>query len=204
MLSVDTVGWLASALAAPADTAALPAEGEDAAWLDQVGRGDESALQRLFDKWKLPLLGFFYRSLGSRSDAEDLTLEVFVRLHRSAHRYRPTARFTTFLFHIARNLLLNELRRRRRKPAEPMPAESFDYLATDPTGQERRAAELEEVFQHALDRLPEKYRTPLLLLTQQHLDPAEAAAVLGVTENALRVAVHRGRQMLKTEMEALQ
>ncbi len=203
MLSVDTVGWLAAALAMPADTA-VSAEGEDIAWLRRAGGGDDTALQRLFDKWKLPLLGFFYRSLGSRPDAEDLTLEVFIRLHRSARRYRPDARFTTFLFHIARNLLLNELRRRRRKPAESVPAESFDYLAADAAGQERRALELEEVFQRALDRLPEKYRTPLLLITQQHLEYAEAAAVLRVTENALRVLVHRGRQLLKTEMEALQ
>lgn len=204
MLPVDTVGRLALALAASADTLTLPADGDDSTWLDLAGRGDESGMQRLFDKWKLPLLGFFYRSLGSRTDAEDLTLEVFVRLHRSARRYRPSARFSTFLFHIARNLLLNELRRRKRKPTQPLPADSFDYLASDAAGGDRRAAELEEVFQHALARLPEKYRTPLLLLTQQHLDYSEAAAVLKVTENALRVLVHRGRRMLKAEMEALQ
>jgi RNA polymerase sigma-70 factor, ECF subfamily len=201
--SVDTAGWLGWAFAAPAE-AAPPAAGEDAAWLERAGRGDESALQRLFDRWKLPLLSFFYRSLGSRPDAEDLTLEVFVRLHRAAGRYRPSAKFSTFLFHIARNLLRNEFRRRHRKPAAPMAAETFAYLAADPDGSARRAVELEEVFQHALARLPEKYRTPLLLLQQQHLEYAEAAAVLHVTENALRVLVFRGRQLLKTEMESLQ
>jgi RNA polymerase sigma-70 factor (ECF subfamily) len=204
MASVATAGWLGWAFAAPAEAAAPPAGGDDAAWLEQVGRGDETALQRLFDRWKLPLLGFFYRSLGSRTDAEDLTLEVFVRLHRAAGRYRPSAKFSTFLFHIARNLLRNEFRRRQRKPATPASAETFEYLAADPTGSARLVAELEEVFQRALERLPEKYRTPLLLLQQQHLDYAEAAAALNVTENALRVLVHRGRQLLKTEMESLQ
>jgi len=174
---------------------------EEAAWLAQVAHGDESALQRLFDKWKLPLLSFFYRSLGSHADAEDLTLEVFVRLHRAAGDYRPTAKFSTYLFHIARNLVRNEYRRRHRKPARPVPPELFDQVESATTTQ--RLHELEEVLQQALARLPEKSRTALLLIQQQQMDYPMAAAALGMTENALRVLVHRARQSLKTEMEAL-
>lgn len=173
-------------------------------WLARLAGGDESGLQRLFEKWKLPLMSFFYRSLGSHADAEDLTLEVFVRLHRAAPGYRATAKFTTYLFHLAHNLLRNEHRRRRRKPAQPAAPEQFDYVPEDHPGAARRLAELEEVFQRALGWLPEKYRVPLLLVHQQHLAYAEAAAVLRVTENALRVLVHRGRTMLKAEMEKLQ
>jgi RNA polymerase sigma-70 factor, ECF subfamily len=168
----------------------------------RVAAGDDGALQLLFDRWKLPLLGFFYRALGSHADAEDLTLEVFVRLHRSAADYRPTARFSTYLFHIAHNLLRNEYRRRHRKPAQPVAPESFDYVPAEPD-RGAQLAELEEVFQRALLRLPEKYRTPLLLLQQQQLDYPEAAAVLRISENSLRVLVHRGRRLLKTEMETL-
>lgn len=196
--------WLADLLAAPAEAAPGDTAGdEEAAWLGRVAQGDERGLQRLFDRWKLPLLSFFYRSLGSHADAEDLTLEVFVRLHRSAADYRPTAKFSTYLFHIAHNLLRNELRRRKRKPAEPVAPEAFDHTEAGADAGGRRLAELEEVFQRALDRLPEKYRTPLLLLHQQQLAYPDAAAALGVTENSFRVLVHRGRQMLKTEMEAL-
>ena len=150
-----------------------------------------------------PLLSFFYRSLGSSADAEDLALEVFVRLHRSAAGYRPVAKFSTYLFHIAHNLLRNERRRRRRKPAEPVAADAFDYVASEADDAARRLAELEEIFQRALERLPEKYRTPLLLVQQQRMDYPEVAATLRMTENALRVLVHRGRQLLKTEMETL-
>ena len=193
--------WIALLFAAPGgdESAGEP----EVQWLARVGDGDESALQLLFDRWKLPLLSFFYRSLGSRADAEDLTLEVFVRLHRNAASYRHDARFTTFLFRIARNLLLNELRRRRRKPAQASPPEEFDYLAAGETDSPRRLAELEEVFQLALARLPEKYRTPLLLLKQQQLDYPSIAATLGTSENGLRVLIHRARQMLKAEMEAI-
>ena len=127
-----------------------------------------------------------------------------MRLHRSAADYEPRAKFSTYLFHIARNLLLNELRRRERKPVHPAAPETFDYVAAENTDSARRLAELEEVFQHALARLPEKYRTPLLLLKQQRMDYPEVAVTLRLTENALRVLVHRGRQLLKTEMEASQ
>ena len=166
----------------------------------RVAAGDERALQRLFERWKRPLLGFFYRSLGSHADAEDLALEVFVRLHRSAATYRPAARFSTYLFQIAQNLLRNELRRRRRKPSDAVPPGLFDALPQAEAG-DRRLAELEEVLRQALARLPERQRTALLLLHQQQLGCAEAAAVLGLTENALRVLVHRARQALRLEME---
>lgn len=168
----------------------------------RVAAGDEAALQLLFDRWKHPLLSFFYRSLGSHADAEDLTLEVFIRLHRSAGRYRPTARFSTFLFHIAHNLVRNERRHRRRKPADAVPPELFDALPAE-VAADRRLAELEESLQQALARLPDRPRTALLLLQQQQMDYPTAAATLRLSENALRVLVHRARQLLKVELEAL-
>ncbi len=180
----------------------LPEAGDEAdvQAMTRVATGDETGLQHLFDRWKRPLLSFFYRALGSHADAEDLALEVFVRLHRSAAGYRPTARFSTYLFQIAQNLLRNELRRRRRKPADAVPPELFEELPQENPG-DRRLAELEEILQQALARLPEKHRTALLLVQQQQMDYPEAAATLRMTENALRVLVHRARQMLKTEME---
>lgn len=195
--------WLAAFGAEPASPPPAVATEEDAERLLRAGRGDESALQQLFDRWKLPLLGFFYRSLGSHADAEDLTLEVFVRLHRAAADYRPEAKFSTYLFQIARHLALNEHRRRRRKPADAAPPEVFDSMAATEDGTGRRQRELEEQLQLALGRLPEKYRTPLLLLHQQQMDSPTAAATLGITENSLRVLVHRAREMLRAEMKSL-
>jgi len=194
-------GWLPGWLAWPVD-ASTPTEDVESAWMARVAGGDGAALQLLFDRWKRPLLSFFYRSLGSHADAEDLTLEVFVRLHRSAGSYRPTARFSTYLFHIAHNLALNERRHRQRKPADAVPPELFDELSTDHAA-DRRLAETEEILQRALVRLPDRPRTALLLIHQQQLDYPTAAATLRVSENAFRVLVHRARQMLKTEMEAL-
>jgi RNA polymerase sigma-70 factor (ECF subfamily) len=162
--------------------------------------GDERAWQDVFDRWKKPLLAYFYRSLGSMAEAEDLTLEVFVRLHRAAARYEARATFATYLFHIAHNLLLNELRRRRRKPAHAVPPEAFDYVEENSGAEQRRLGEWEEEFQRALGELPEAQRSLLLLVQQQGLEQSAAAAVLGITENALRVQLHRARQRLKELM----
>lgn len=199
----EWIRWLLPALSDTGVGPALPDVDEDAARMIRLAAGDEGALQQLFDRWKRPLLSFIYRSLGSHADAEDLTLEVFVRLHRAAANYRPTARFSTYLFQIAQNLVRNEQRRRQRKPAVPVPPEVFDQVQSGVAGSDQRIQELEEVLGRALARLPERARAALLLVVQQRMGTAEAAATLGLTENALRVLVHRARQQLKIEMEAL-
>lgn len=165
-----------------------------------IAAGDEAAMRQLFQRWQRPVLAFLHRMVGSAATAEDLALEVFVRLHRAAPGYEPRARFSTYVFGIAHRLALNELRRRRRKPADPAPPEALDYL-TDSPAQEKRMTELEEVFQRASERLAPKQRTALLLIVQQELSYEEAATVLGSNPNAVRVLVHRARQELRNYME---
>lgn len=173
---------------------------DDVAAMRRAADGDERAWQELFDRWKKPLLAFFYRSLGTAPEAEDLTLEVFVRLHRAAPGYRPHVPFPGYIFHIARNLLLNELRRRKRHPIDPVPVDTFEYLEAPAIGPASRLADLEEAFQRALAQLPEQQRTVLLLVHQQQLEQTAAAAVLGITPNALRVYLHRAREQLRKLM----
>lgn len=196
--------WCADSTSVESAGKAAEAAEEEAVWLARIAGGDEAALQHLFDKWKLPLLSFFYRALGSHADAEDLTLEVFVRLHRAAADYRPSAKFSSYVFHIARNLIRNEQRRLRRKPADPVAPERLTDFPEAASEAARRLAETEEVLQRALVRLPEKSRTALLLLHQQKLDQPAIAAALRISENALRVLLHRARRLLKAEMEATQ
>jgi RNA polymerase sigma-70 factor (ECF subfamily) len=173
---------------------------DDAGLMIRIAAGDEEAMRLLFERWKRPLISFFYRSIPNRADAEDLTLAVFERLHRAAARYRPSARFSTYLFQIARRLLLNEYRRKSRKPVVLIEPGMMDYHGGGPDSS-RRLAELEEIFQMALGTLPERQRTALLLQTQQNLDQAEAAEVMGVSPGAFRVLVHRGRQAIKEKMK---
>ncbi len=167
----------------------------DAALMLKVGRGDDAALAMLIERWKTPLINFFYRSLGSYEEAEELAMTVFVRVHRAAPRYRPTAKFSTYLFQIARRLLINAYRKHQRKPLQLVdPAELH---AVDSDDSVMRSMEIEESFHHALAGLPENQRTALLLYKQQELSYAEIAEVLGSSESAVKTWIFRGRQTLR-------
>jgi len=88
----------------------------DAALMLRVRDGDIAAFETLVDKYKQPVFNLLYRTLQDATEAEDIAQNVFVQVYRSAARYQVTARFSTWLFTIARNLSLNELRRRSAIP----------------------------------------------------------------------------------------
>src|SRR5246127_2063178 len=94
----------------------------DADLMLRVKRGDAAAFAELVDKYKQPVLNLVYRLVRDSSEAEDLAQNVFLQVYKSAHRYEASARFTTWLFTIARNLCLNEIRRRSRHPADSLEA----------------------------------------------------------------------------------
>lgn len=165
----------------------------------RLGAGDESALDGLVQRWQNPLLNFFYRSLHSREQAEDLTQVVFVRLYRFAPKYKPVARFSTFLFQIARRLLINELRQRQRKPLESWDPELLHRH--EPIDDNRDLREIEEAFELALEKMPENQRTAILLLKQQELSYQEIAQIMEAHESAVKTWIFRARQFLKQELK---
>src|SRR5580698_2917932 len=94
----------------------------DAELMFRVKRGDDAAFAELVEKYKQPVMNLVYRILHDATEAEDLAQNVFLQVHKSAHRYEASARFSTWLFTIARNLSLNEIRRRSRHPADSIEA----------------------------------------------------------------------------------
>src|SRR5260221_4413812 len=94
----------------------------DAALMLRVKRGDTVAFSELVDKYKQPVTNLIFRILRDATEAEALAQNVFIQVYKSAHRYEASARFTTWLFTIARNLCLNEIRRRSRHPADSIEA----------------------------------------------------------------------------------
>jgi len=174
---------------------AVPVD-EDAKLMCAVATGDEVALAQLIRKWQGPLINFFYRSIGSVEQAEDLSQLVFIRLYRAAHSYQPVARFSTYLFHIARRLLINEFRRRQRKPLEMVDPAELHAVDTDSADQ-HRLYELEEAFQRAVTKLTEDQRTAILLLKQQELSYDEIAVIMDQSVAAVKTHIFRGRQKLK-------
>ena len=126
---------------------------------------------------------------------------VFIRLYRAAPNYEPQARFSTFLFQIARRLLINEYRRSQRKPLESWDPSDLQAFSSDqPT---RRHAELEEAFEQVITKLPEKQRTAILLLKQQELSYQEIASIMEANESAVKTWIFRARQFLKQELKDL-
>src|SRR6476661_5199989 len=96
----------------------------DAALMLRVKQGDTAAFAELVDKYKRPVMNLVYRMIRDLSEAEDIAQNVFVQVYKSAGRYEVASKFSTWLFTIARNLCLNELRRRSRHPADSMDAAS--------------------------------------------------------------------------------
>src|SRR5580658_3463434 len=99
----------------------------DAALMLRVKRGDMKAFEELAEKYKQPIVNLMYRMLRDFDEAEDLAQNVFIRVYQSAGRYEVSAKFSTWIFTIARRLCLNEIRRRGRHPAESIESSQSDY-----------------------------------------------------------------------------
>lgn len=172
---------------------------EDVQWMREVASGNEGAFAWIIRKWQKPLINFFYRSTQSIELAEDLAQMTFIKLYRAAPRYEPTAKFSTFLFHIGRHLLINEIRRQNRKPLETL--DPSDLVSATPGRDKLTLMEIEEAFSLALSTLPESQKTAILLLKQQELSYEEIAAAMGATETAVKTWIHRARTKLKEELK---
>lgn len=173
---------------------------DDALLLVAVGRGEDHALRVLVEKWKTPLVNFIWRSVGDLATAEDLAQTVFIKLWRNAPRYRPEAKFATYLFTLARTVIIDEYRRRGRRPVDATDPAEMLAVHSDETG--RRITELEEAFGVALDTLPENQRTALLLWKQQELSYDDIARTMGASVTAVKTWIFRGRQRLRESLAA--
>jgi RNA polymerase sigma-70 factor (ECF subfamily) len=183
----------------------------DAALMLRVKRGDSAAFGALVEKYKQPVMNLAYRTLRDATEAEDLAQNVFVQVFKSAHRYKVSAKFSTWLFTIARNLCLNEIRRRSRHPAESLdqahpeqedqPLRQFEDVKTFSPPDSLLHGELEEKVGQALAALPENQRTALLLCRQEELSYEEIAEVLGCSLSATKSLIHRGRETLKQRLK---
>jgi RNA polymerase sigma-70 factor (ECF subfamily) len=179
----------------------------DAALMLRVKRGDIRAFEELVDKYKQPVTNVIYRTVRDLTEAEDLAQNVFVQVFKSAGRYEVSAKFSTWLFTITRNLCLNEIRRRSRHPAESLdashpdnedqPLRQFEDLKTFSPPDQLLHGELEEKIQQALDELPENQRMAIVLCRQDELSYEEIAKVLGCSLSATKSLIHRGRETLK-------
>jgi RNA polymerase sigma-70 factor, ECF subfamily len=190
----------------------MPAEPDpDSQLMLRVKRGDTAAFEALVEKYKQPVINLVARSLRDAGEAEDVAQNVFIQVYKSAERYRATAKFTTWLFTIARNLCLNEIRRRIRHPADSLDEPSagggehreIDLLdrSAPPAGDSAVRDELFSKVDEAIRDLPEAQRTALLLCREEELSYEEIAEVVGCSLSATKSLIHRARETLKARLK---
>jgi RNA polymerase sigma-70 factor (ECF subfamily) len=172
----------------------------DAALMVAFQGGDERAFRSLFEKHGRAMVSFCHHFVRDRARAEELAQDVFLKLHRSAARYQPTAHFKTFLYRIASNHCLNELRRGeyagrravRERGAEAEPVDPDLLPAGTSTPEEDAVARaLGGAVDALLARLPEKQRAAFVLARLEGLPYDEIAVVMETTVPAVKSLVHR-------------
>jgi RNA polymerase sigma-70 factor, ECF subfamily len=174
------------------------AQDPDAALMLAFQRGDDGAFRVLFERHARAMVSFCHHFVRDAARAEELAQDVFVKLYRASDRYRPSARFKTFLYRIASNHCLNELRRGEHaaRAAEGRPGEGPpdpDAVASQAPTPEASAegAALERAVGALLERLPEKQRAALVLCRLEGLSYQEIADVLDTSVGAVKSLVHR-------------
>jgi RNA polymerase sigma-70 factor, ECF subfamily len=183
----------------------------DAALMLRVKQGDCGAFEILVEKYKQPVMNMVYRTLPDATEAEDLAQHVFLQVFKSAHRYEVSAKFTTWLFTIARNLCLNEIRRRSRHPADSLdetfadndeqPIRQAEDVRTFSPPDSMLHGELEAKIEEALAELPEKQRTAILMCRGDEFSYEDIAKVLECSVSATKSLIHRGRETLKQKLK---
>jgi len=195
----------------PQAAPAFDANAQDLRWMQLIKGGDTEALRALIETHQRRIIGTVAKMLGDDSDAEDIAQQVFIRLWKSAGRYEPTAKFTTWLFKITRNLVFNELRRRKRHPATSLdrpldPNEPARTLQTaDPNVKAPDTAllddEMQAAIQRAIDELPETQRMAIVLRRYEDVSYEEIGEILDLSVPAVKSVLFRARTELREKLK---
>jgi len=188
-------------------------EDADLALVQALQAGDDRALNSLMDRHQEGLFRFVLRQVHNEADALELTMETFVRAYFNARKFRPTAKFATWLYHIALNLCRDHLRSRAHRyslqtvsfdaPSEegrgagPLP--STEHRPDQKTDRQEELVALEK----AINVLPDELKSAFILTTLENRPQAETAELLGLSLKAVGMRVYRARKLLLEKMTKL-
>jgi RNA polymerase sigma-70 factor (ECF subfamily) len=170
--------------------------------------GDEGAFETLYRRYEKPVFSFIYRMVLNAADAEDLCQETFFNVVRVKKKYRATAKFKTWLFHIALNLCRDRIRRMKfRSHSSLNPAASSQsseeiqgHLSVcDPSSDPGKHAQIDEIqmlVRQAFTKLPEQERTVVILRQYHALKFSEIAEIMNCPLGTAKSLNHRGREKL--------
>ena len=181
-------------------------DAEDVRLMRLVARGDTSAFEEVIERHQALVAGTAARMLGSNSDVEDIAQQVFIRVWKSARRYVPRAKFTTWLLKITRNLVFNELRRAKRRAQVPLQSEpgAEEIPLKDETNRTPDSSllhdELQRTIEEAIMQLPESQRMALVLRRYEQLSYEQIAEVLDLSVPAVKSVLFRARTELRSRL----
>jgi RNA polymerase sigma-70 factor (ECF subfamily) len=187
-----------------------PESDADTAAMLRLRNGDDTALNELMTRWQKPLTGYLWRQTQSEADALDLAQDTFVRVYEHRNKYKPSAKFSTWLYTIATNLCRNHARWRLRHPTvsiETAPFSNSDAKLSDqlPAGnatpsEMAQTAELASAVRDAILALPEDQRTATVLHEYEGAAYSDIADVLGCSVKAVENKLYRARQTLREKL----
>jgi RNA polymerase sigma-70 factor (ECF subfamily) len=179
----------------------------------RVAKGDEDAFEILANRHQTSVLNLIYRFIGDRTQAKDLSQEVFIRVWRSAKSYEPKAKFTTWIYRITANLCFNELKSARRKrwfsfnqSDEDSRVAIEERLADSAPSAEDLLLEKERSRQisDALQSLPENQRMALILKRYDDVSYQEIAQIIGCSVPAVESLLVRAKRGLQEKLKNYQ
>ncbi len=177
--------------------------------MERIAQGDDAAFQMLVERYQREVYGTIVRMLGDPTEAEDLAQQVFIRVHRAAPRYKPSAQFRTWLFTILRNLVFNESRRRSKSKSIPLiSAEEEeggnhqDWADVDQKNPSDETVDRERMkhINAAIAELPETHRMAVMLKAHQDLSYEEIALVMKISVSATKSILFRARETLRRKL----
>jgi RNA polymerase sigma-70 factor, ECF subfamily len=175
----------------------------------KIAGGDEYAFRILVERHQTSVLNLIYRFVGDRTKSQDLAQEVFLRVWQAAGRYEPKAKFTTWLYRIAANLCLNELKTSRRKrwlrffqgDTDEQRVGEDDLSDGSPSPEDiLLAAEQSRRITDALQQLPENQRLAVILRRYDDLSYEEIARILGCSISAVESLLVRAKRNLQEKL----
>jgi len=185
---------------------------DEAELLAELRAGSDWAYDELLRRHGGRLLAVARRILRSEDDALDAVQDALIQAFRNLGSFAGQSRLSTWLHRITVNAALMRIRRRRSRPEDPIEALLPSFVEDGHSTTEFRdwgespesalaLEELRSAVREAIDRLPESYRTVLVLRDIEELDTAEVAELLGITANAAKIRLHRARQALRTLLD---
>lgn len=176
--------------------------------IKQVKKGDQNAFGEIVEIYKNKVYQICFRMLGNRHESEDVAQETFIRAYVNIDTFKTELKFSTWLFRIATNLCIDRIR--KKKPdfyldAEVSGTEGLTLYSQIPSDVESpdvevESLELQETIQKEILKLPEKYRSVIVLKYIEELSLNEISEILDLPLGTVKTRIHRGREALRQQL----